>query len=86
MISLEKWMILTPLQKLTKNMGDLGKIIVAKCFECLPKLQKIAQSGHTAKDDLKIDWWLGIPIGLSQFLYREKMPKWKCQSLCSKHA
>ena len=48
-------MILTPLQKLTKNMGDLGKIIVAKCFECLPKLQKIAQSGHTAKDDLKID-------------------------------
>ena len=44
MISLEKWMILTPLQKLTKN---LGKFIVAKCFEMLPKVQKIAQSGHT---------------------------------------
>ena len=41
-------MILTPLQKLTKNVGDLGKIIVAKCFEWLLKVQKIAQSGHTA--------------------------------------
>ena len=40
-------MILTPLQKLTKNVGDLGKIIVAKCFEWLSKVQKIAQSGHT---------------------------------------
>ena len=47
MISLEKWMILTPLQKLTKIVGDLGKIIVAKCFKWLPKGQKIAQSGHT---------------------------------------
>ena len=40
-------MIWTPLQKLTKNVGDLGKFIVAKCFELLPKVQKIAQSGHT---------------------------------------
>ena len=37
MISLEK--ILTPLQKLTKNMGDLGKLIAAKGFEKLPKVQ-----------------------------------------------
>ena len=29
-------MILTPLQKLTKNVEDLGKLIVAKCFEKLP--------------------------------------------------
>ena len=29
-------------------MGDLGKLIVAKGFEKLPKVQKIAQSGHTA--------------------------------------
>ena len=36
------------LQKLIKNVGDLGKIIVVKCFEWLPKVQKIAQSGHTA--------------------------------------
>ena len=39
MILLEKLMILTPLQKLTKNVGALGKIIVAKCFEKLPKVQ-----------------------------------------------
>ena len=29
MISLEKLKILTPLQKLPKNVGDLGKFIVA---------------------------------------------------------
>ena len=42
---------LTPLQKLTKNVGDLGKIIVVKCFEWLPKVQKIAQSGHKPSYD-----------------------------------
>ena len=42
-------MILTPLQKLTKNVGDLSKIVVTKCFEWLPKMKKIAQSGHTAR-------------------------------------
>ena len=47
MISLEKLMILTPLQKLPKNVGDLGKLIVAKGFKKLLKVQKIAQSGHT---------------------------------------
>ena len=30
-----------------KNVGDLGKLIVAKGFKKLPQLQKIAQSGHT---------------------------------------
>ena len=40
-------MILTPLQKLPKNVGDLGKIIVATGFEKLPKVQKIAKSGHS---------------------------------------
>ena len=39
MISLEKWKILTPLQKLPKTVGDLGKVIVAKGFEKLPKVQ-----------------------------------------------
>ena len=39
MISPEKLKILTPLQKLTKNVGDLGKLIVAKGFESLPKVQ-----------------------------------------------
>ena len=40
-------MILTPLQKLPNNVGDLGKIIVATSFERLPKVQKIAKSVHT---------------------------------------
>ena len=42
--------ILTPSQKLPENVGDLGKLIVAKCFKTFPKMQKIAQSGHTAED------------------------------------
>ena len=40
-------MILTRLQKFPNNVGNLAKIIVATGFECLPKVQKIAQSGHT---------------------------------------
>ena len=40
-------MILTPLQKLPKNGEDWGKLIVVKAFKKLPKLQYIAQSGHT---------------------------------------
>ena len=39
MISLEKSKIFTPLQKLSKNVGDLGKLIVCKGFEKLPKVQ-----------------------------------------------
>ena len=39
MISLEKWNILTPLQKLPKKVGDLDKLIAAKGFEKLPKVQ-----------------------------------------------
>ena len=48
MISLEKWMMLTPVQKLPNNVGNLGKIIVATGFEWLSKVQNIAQSGQTA--------------------------------------
>ena len=29
-------------------LGDLGKLIVAKGFKKLPKVKKIARSGHTA--------------------------------------
>ena len=47
MISLEKWKILTPLQNSPKNVGDLGQLVVAKGFEKLPKVQKIAKYGHT---------------------------------------
>ena len=39
MISMVKLNILTPLQKMPKNVGDLGKLIVAKGFEKLPKVQ-----------------------------------------------
>ena len=39
MISLEKLKILAPLQNLPKNVGDLGKLIVAQGFEKLPKVQ-----------------------------------------------
>ena len=39
MISLEIWYILTALQKLPKNIGDLGKWNVAKGFKKLPKVQ-----------------------------------------------
>ena len=42
MISLEKLKckILTPLQKLPKNVGDLGKIIVSKGLKSCPKSNK----------------------------------------------
>ena len=39
MISLYKLKILTPLQKLPKNEGDLGKLIAAKGFKKFPKVQ-----------------------------------------------
>ena len=39
MISLEKWLILTLLQKLPKNVGDLGKLIAAKGFKKFPEVQ-----------------------------------------------
>ena len=54
MISLEKRIILTPLQKLPENVRDLGKLIAAKGFKKLPKVQKIAQSGHTVIKQLKV--------------------------------
>ena len=54
MVSLEKWMILTPLQKLSKNVGDVGKLIVAKGFKNLTKVQKIAKSGHTGWSKYKL--------------------------------
>ena len=45
---LEKCTILTPLQKLPKNVEDLGKLFEG--FEKLPKVKLIAQSGHTNCD------------------------------------
>ena len=66
MNSLKKLNILTPLQKLPKNVGDLGKLIVAKGFEKLPKFQWIVQSGHTACN-----------IQLTECKYRWYRVNWK---------
>ena len=54
MFSLEKLKILTPLQTLPNNVGDLGKLIFAKGFKKLHKVQKIAKSGHTACGSLSV--------------------------------
>ena len=43
---------MTPLQKLPKNVGDLGKLIVAKGFEKFPTVQYIAQSGYTGRKEV----------------------------------
>ena len=37
-------------------LGDLGKLIVAKGFKKLPKVQKIARSGHTGTN---VNWASG---------------------------
>ena len=52
MISLEKLKILTPLQILPQSVGDLGNLIAAKGFEKLPKVELIAQFGHTGRQRL----------------------------------
>ena len=40
MISLEKGYILTPLQKLPKNVGDLAKFILPRALKTCPKSNK----------------------------------------------
>ena len=50
-------------------MGDLGKLIVAKDFKNLPKVQQIAQSGHTTWDPLvyyaSVPWNKSISLSLN---------------------
>ena len=57
-------------------LGDLGKLIVAKGFKNLPKVQKIARSGHTGSEIhfsgrllacflLRCCWFFGKNIFLS---------------------
>ena len=70
-------MILTILQKLNNNVGNLGKIIDATGFECLPKKQKIAQSGHTDADKQLhsfILWsmWSGVNMFDNKSMFRPK--------------
>ena len=59
---------MTPLQKLPKNVGDLGKLIVAEGFEKSNKLpnlvtltewQNFAKSGHTEVGPYDLARWLG---------------------------
>ena len=59
MISLEKLKILTPLQNLPKNVGDLVQLIVPKGFKKLPKVQKISKSGHIDRSRIAVVW-MGI--------------------------
>ena len=40
MISPEKLKILIPLQKMPKNVGDLGRLIVAQALKSCPKSKK----------------------------------------------
>ena len=40
MISQEKWIILTPLQKLPKNVEDLGKLLLPMALKSFPKFKK----------------------------------------------
>ena len=44
-----------------KNVGDLGKFIVATGFKKLPKVQKIAQSGHTEHEFSQSDVPQSLP-------------------------
>ena len=46
-------MTLTHLQKMPKNVRGLDKLIVSEGFKKLPKVQKTAQSGHTAYNTVK---------------------------------
>ena len=73
MISLQKWSILTPLQKLPKNVGDFGNLIVAKGFINLPKVQIIAKSGHTA---FCLPHLTKSFVNLKVILCEGKLPKW----------
>ena len=75
MVWLEKWYILTPLQKLPKNVRDLGKLIGAKDFKKLPKVQKIARSGHTGNYLLVVWIHNSVPtkhwINFAKFEWRD---------------
>ena len=69
MISIEKWYILTPLQKMPKNVGDLGKFIVAKGFEKLPKVQKNRPIWSHCLGYSRIRIWIvGVPKRRSLWL------------------
>ena len=57
MISIEKWYILTPLQKLPKNVRDLDKLVVAKGFKKLPNLVTLLTMQFPK---YATQWYLGL--------------------------
>ena len=68
MISQEKLKILTPVQKLLKNVGDLGKLIVCKScpkFNKSPNLVKLLIEKN-AKQSLESLWKIIRIIEISQ--------------------
>ena len=65
-------------------LGDLGKLVVAKGYKKLPKVQKIARSGHTGRR-LQHQMWMGLlqtlltfqvcePTGVTYTVRREYYP------------
>ena len=74
-------MTLTPIQKVPNNVDDLGKIIVATKLEFVPKVQKIAQSGHNGlhtrnKKYLFVTYLLTTRARLSQKPSKTFLRKW----------
>ena len=64
-------------------MGDLDKLIVAKGFKKLPKVQKIAQSGHTALEHGTLFYRLAVQWSLVWFaawLNKQKSAKYIIES------
>ena len=81
-------MILTPLQKLPKNGEDWGKLIVAKGFKKFPKVQNIAQSGHTAtnlqRSNIYVQYLLQQnPLKKSSFCFAKTKPLNRSNLICS---
>ena len=61
-------MILTPLQKLPKNVGDLGKLIVPKGFKKLPKVKKspnLVTLLAMNNDNIRVRSFFGICLWLN---------------------
>ena len=50
-----------------KNVRDLGNLIVAKGFKKLPKVQKIAQSGHTVVYNIGCFLAFGFSLGRTPY-------------------
>ena len=83
MISLEKWTILTHLQNLPRNVGDLGKLIAAKDFQKLPKVQKLPKL-VTLKIARKTRWYvIRYPWNLFSMQGFIQSINWNLNTYCS---